>query len=192
MKKLELFLPVKPYTLNQGFGLNPALYAQFGINGHNGLDLATARGQIVRASHDGLVTFSGDDGSGGWGVVLRTLDKREYLNTEAYFKTIYWHFIPIIPVKAGQMVKAGDVIGYADSTGFSTGDHLHWGLKPVAQGENDWTWANIEQNNGYHGAIGPIPYLSKLYGGGFRGFLAILDSIRAKLELLKAGIKTLL
>ena len=63
---------------------------------------------------------------------------------KAHAKTIYWHLIKEIPVKVGQKVQAGDVVGYADNTGFSTGDHLHFGLKPQEKGENDWTWVNIE------------------------------------------------
>jgi murein DD-endopeptidase MepM/ murein hydrolase activator NlpD len=30
--------------------------------------------------------------------------------------------------EVGQLVRAGDVVGYVGSTGFSTGPHLHWTL----------------------------------------------------------------
>ncbi|MDP2349980.1 MAG: M23 family metallopeptidase, partial [Chloroflexota bacterium] len=33
---------------------------------------------------------------------------------------------PSYPVKAGQVVTAGQVIGYEGNTGHSTGAHLHW------------------------------------------------------------------
>ena len=55
-------------------------------------------------------------------------------------------------------VNNGDLIGYADNTGASTGSHLHYGLKPVAKGEGWGTYYNLEQKNGYNGAVDPQPY----------------------------------
>src|SRR5260370_31962867 len=60
----------------------------------------------------------------------------------------------------GVAVKAGDLLGYADNTGLSTGDHLHFGLKPQAEAEPAGTWINVAQTNGYLGAIDPTPYLN--------------------------------
>jgi hypothetical protein len=31
-------------------------------------------------------------------------------------------------------------------------------LKPVYQGEQPWQWDNVEQENGYRGAVDPAPY----------------------------------
>jgi len=181
--KLELFYPVKPYKLIQSFGLNPDYYKFLGIIGHNGEDLVASRNQIVRAAHDGLITFTGQDGSGGWGVVIRTEDERDdFQGIKSYWKTIYWHLLPNIPIKAGQKVKVGDVIGYADSTGFSTNDHLHFGLKPIAQGEADWQWENIYQNNGFKGAVNPYNYWNKYYAEDAQRVLAIYQNI---IQLLK-------
>jgi murein DD-endopeptidase MepM/ murein hydrolase activator NlpD len=33
-----------------------------------------------------------------------------------------------IDVKAGQRVNTGDLVGKVGTTGFSTGDHLHWSM----------------------------------------------------------------
>lgn len=194
MKKLSLFYPVKPrlpqdngyipHVLGQGFGLNGEWYRKNGINvkGHTGIDMGAGHGEIVRAAHDGEVSYAGVDSMEGYGVVIRTLEPFEYEGQELYFKTIYWHLIKEIPVKVGQKVKVGDIIGYADSTGFSTGSHLHFGLKPQIAGENDWTWANAEQDNGYFGAIDPMPY--------FNGYFAeekasIINKMKLLLTLLK-------
>lgn len=185
--KLELFMPVAPWAITQLFGNDPQSYAWLGIKGHNGIDIKTSRGQIVRAAHDGTVTFAGEDSSGGWGVVIRTDEPREYQDGECYFKTIYWHLVPVIPVKAGQKVKVGDVIGYADNTGFTTGDHLHLGLKPVAKGEQDWQWNNIEQDNGFKGAIDPFPYISRYTAQDFRGFLVLFDELKRQVDLIRAN-----
>ena len=83
---------------------------------------------------------------------------------KCYAKSIYWHLKPnTFAVKAGQKVKTGDILARADNTGLSTGTHLHWGLKPVYKGEEDWNWWNVEQENGYKGSIDPAPYLNGIY-----------------------------
>ena len=167
--KLQLYYPVLPWTTFQGFGeCHPSvcdIYKnQLGLLGHNGIDARAVHGQVVRAAHDGEVTFAGEDGSAGLGVVIRTTEKLEYGNETAYYKTIYWHLKKgSIKVTPGQRVKVGDVIAEADNTGLSTGDHLHFGLKPVYQGEKPWEWWNSEQNNGYKGAIDPAPFLIGKY-----------------------------
>lgn len=167
--KLILSLPVIPFHLNQGFGVNYVTYKQFGLQGHNGLDLEAYHGQPVYASHDGTVIIEVDDDQ-GHGVVLVSDQMYDYNGSLAYFKTIYWHLCDPVkepsypyPVKTNQKVKRGDLIGYADNTGFSTGNHLHFGLKPMAMGESVLTTMNIEQNNGYMGAIDPTPYLDMNY-----------------------------
>lgn len=157
--KLKLYYPVSPFLLNQGFGSPSPVYTGLGLLGHNGLDFNARDGQIIRAAHGGEVTFTGEDGSGGLGIVIRTLEKFEYNGGESYFKTIYWHiqrggFL----VKAGDIVKSLQPIARANNTGLSSGPHLHFGLKPQYQGENNWEWWNIEQENGYKGAIDPAPY----------------------------------
>jgi len=165
--KLKLTYPVKPYFLNQGFGVNYYTYhKEFGMNGHNGLDLKASHGQPVYAAHEGTCSVQ-VEANEGRGVVITSNDMYEYKDTVAYFKTIYWHLANpnkepqyASPVKEGQIVKQGDLIGYADNTGFSTGDHLHFGLKPIVKVTDSYSY-NLEQNNGYFGAIDPLPYFSQ-------------------------------
>lgn len=194
MNALELWYPLDRWYVFQKFGECHPSVCEFyknvlGLNGHNGLDCMASHGQIVRAAHDGVVTFAGEDGSAGLGIVIRTHDKRKYGLDGAYFKTIYWHLKKGgIRIKAGDSVRVGDIIGECNSTGVSTGDHLHFGLKPMYQGEQDWEWWNAEQNNGYKGAIDPQPY--------FNGYFAkdaqtILDKYNAILSLLQRMIAAL-
>lgn len=48
-------------------------------------------------------------------------------------------------VKAGDRVKQGQVVAYSGNTGFTTGPHCHWGVRPLQP--------NV--NNGYRGFIDP-------------------------------------
>ncbi len=158
--KFSLIKPIDPFHVNQDFGVNGAYYQNAGINiaGHNGLDLQATHGEPVYAAHDGIC-YPEVDSSGGHGVVLRTNTPFDYGAHQVYFKTIYWHLVNETPlVSTGQLVKAGDLIGHADNTGFSAGDHLHFGLKPQFN-EGDANWVNVDDANGYLGAIDPTPYL---------------------------------
>jgi len=176
MAKLTLDYPVAPFFVTQKFGGNGEYYRKNGINiaGHNGIDLRAGHGQAVYASHDGLAYYTDDDGSEGDGVVIKSIEKYDYEGQQVYFKSIYWHLCDphkepkyASPVwkyaransGAPMPVKKGEVVGYADNTGFSSGDHLHYGLKPMKGGESPSTWWNVEQNNGYGGGIDPMPYL---------------------------------
>ncbi len=172
--KLSLDFPITPCLISQPWGVNGDYYQANGINikGHNGLDLHAYHGQPVYASHDGTAYYEIDLNQ-GHGVVIMTNEMYDYEDKQTYFKSLYWHFCDSTkepqyksPIEGhsiegkGLPVKRGDLIGYADSTGLSTGDHVHWGLKPVLFGESAGAWYNTEPNNGYMGAIDPTPYLS--------------------------------
>lgn len=168
MKKLQLSYPIdNPIIINQLFGNKDPKYTNMGLPGHNGIDFKAYHGQPVYATHDGYASYQVDN-SGGHGVVIITKDLFDYEGQPTYFKSIYWHLCdplkspeyksPIADKSGFVEVRNGELIGYADNTGFSTGNHLHYGLKPCAKGENNWIWFNTEQNNGYNGAINPMPY----------------------------------
>jgi murein DD-endopeptidase MepM/ murein hydrolase activator NlpD len=165
--KLTLKTPVVPFKINQEFGVNGTYYQQNGINiiGHNGLDLFAPHGEPVLASHDGTAYIEVDKNQ-GHGVVVLSDRTYEIEGKEVFIKTIYWHLVDPkkdkrypYPIKSGERVRAGQIIGYADNTGFSTGSHLHYGLKTVLPGEKPFVWYNTKQNNGYQGAIDPMPYM---------------------------------
>ena len=187
MAKLELWYPVKnPFIISQRFGENQVpLYKELGMLGHNGWDIVGNYGQIIRAAHEGIVTFTGEDGSGGLGVVIRTQNQYDYNGGRAYFKSIYWHCKPqSFRVKVGDTVDIGTVLAECDTTGKASNSHLHFGLKPVNKGEEDWQWYNIEQDNGYLGAIDPISYWNGNYAVDAMLILSILKSMVEALKKL--------
>ena len=168
---MKLQYPLKSIFVTQLFGENPVYYAKYNIKGHNGIDFRAPHGTPIYATHDGFAYYEWDS-SQGEGVVIRSKEPMEIDGVPMFFKTIYWHMVdphkdpqyksPITCYDTnsiGQEVKAGDLIGYADNTGASMGDHLHFGLKPVSAGESLGALYNPLQNNGYAGAIDPMPYL---------------------------------
>jgi murein DD-endopeptidase MepM/ murein hydrolase activator NlpD len=83
---------------------------------HRGIDYGAPTGTRVYASNAGKI------------VLARRLFKRGktvILNHGGGISTEYLH-LSRIHVKAGQMVKKGQVIGRVGNTGISTGPHLHW------------------------------------------------------------------
>lgn len=141
-QSLEQFLALK----SQEFGSRPEVYAQFGLNGHNGLDWGCKVGTPVYASHGGTATAQIDN-SAGRGVVV--------VDTTTGYKTIYWHMSePSRAIGSTWEVNRGDIIGLSGNTGFSTGPHLHYGLKFVDSNGNTRNY-----NNGFKGAVDPTPYL---------------------------------
>jgi murein DD-endopeptidase MepM/ murein hydrolase activator NlpD len=83
---------------------------------HSGVDISTGSGTAVRATADGVVSFSGWSGGSGNLVALEH---------GFGYSTFYAHN-KRISVKVGQYVKRGDVIAYSGSTGSSTGPHSHY------------------------------------------------------------------
>ena len=89
-------------------------------SGHDGEDLAAPKNTPIVATRDGVVTTTNyqKDGAGYY----------VWINHGDGFKSIYMHMTRYV-VKVGDYVEAGQIIGYVGSTGRSTGNHLHFGLK---------------------------------------------------------------
>ena len=83
---------------------------------HQGLDIATAKGQPVYATANGTVESAAYTGEYGNLIVVRH---------DFGLSTRYGH-LSKFNVKPGQSVKRGDIIGFVGSTGRSTGAHLHY------------------------------------------------------------------
>jgi murein DD-endopeptidase MepM/ murein hydrolase activator NlpD len=151
---IKLQLPVKGVSINQPFGANFVdFYQKLGMTGHNGIDFKAYNGCPIYATHNGVVTLCGKDGSGG--IIV------ELTNDSEHFKTIYYH-LKSYSVTKNQGVKAGEQIAIADNTGlYTTGDHLHYGMK-MLKPDN---LSTDDKNNGYAGAVDPSPYFVATYNG---------------------------
>lgn len=194
-EKLKLYRPLKQLQISQNFAENnvcirtdgiggiiprtqancpigyESVYKKFGMIGHNALDIPAKDWEPVFASLEGVVREIETERERGLGVGIVSEQKYDVNDTTTHqsgnyqVKVRYWHLAGI-NVKIGDRVKIGDVIGWADTTGLATGSHLHWEIKAVENGLNVW------QNNGFFGAIDPLPYLQNISAFEKTDFLA--------------------
>ncbi len=137
--------PTEYRTITQHFGANPHNYSQFGLPGHDGIDIRAPKGSKVFAVAPGRIK-----------LVVRDPDEHNYgihvrITHADGYESIYGHLEKAL-VKEGNRVEAGTLIGLADHTGNSFGDHLHLGLKRKGTTYRNWK-SNI---------IDPTPFLLPL------------------------------
>lgn len=166
-----------------------SLYQKMGMNGHNGIDMHAKLWQPIYASCDGWVEEVQTNEKVGLGVGVITNVKYFCAETgkEEYFKYRNWHFQAINIIK-GQAVKTGDLLGWAGMTGYATGVHDHFELKPVAQ-DKKGKWYNVLQTNGYFGAIDPAPYLDSVPAIDINIYKKTLDTLIRALEELASRMR---
>lgn len=93
---------------------------------HKGIDITLNTGDAVYAAFDGIVRVALPTRmTGGYGnvVVIRHAN-----GLETYYGHLSKHL-----VKSGDVVRAGEMIGYGGSTGRSTGPHLHFETRYMGQ-----------------------------------------------------------
>jgi murein DD-endopeptidase MepM/ murein hydrolase activator NlpD len=141
-------------------------------DGHNGLDLMAYRWQPCYNAQEGYVVEVSTEEARGLGVSVITKEKYfcNELGYSTQFIVRYWHFIAN-NVHVGDYVNVGDLLGYCDSTGYSSGDHLHWELKPVkVTKEKDGVptkWTNLYEK--HLGAVDPLQYTENIFALDFAG-----------------------
>ena len=200
MNKLKLSYPVETVIISQVFGVKGQFYTNQGMLGHNGLDMMAQDGYPVYAMHDGLTSCQIDAG-GGHGVVIVTDKEYDDENGgQCLYKSIYWHLVdgykypkwksPFQDKTGFTKVRTGELIGYADNTGASSGSHLHIGLKRCLKGEDWGTFENLDQMNGYHGAINPMPFFNGSYPQTIHNLEAQVNVLQKIVDLLKQLFKT--
>lgn len=142
-------------TLTQAFGANPQNYAQFGLNGHEGLDfIPQGDDKKVYAVESGIVVQDTDDPVGGKAYgnnVVIFVPTNRRLWTYAHLAENY--------VQSGDKVLRGQPLGLMGNTGNTTGPHLHLGLR-----QSDANGNPLNVNNGFKGFIDPAPVVKMLTG----------------------------
>lgn len=113
-----VYFSVKPVTgtITSRFG---AFEAGLRSSSHKGIDIGAPNGTPIYAAADGVVDTA--KYSGGYGNLV-VLDHGNGVET-------YYGHASKLCVSKGQSVKAGDLIAYVGSTGYSTGNHLHFEIR---------------------------------------------------------------
>ena len=149
-----LISPIKNRTkilkprITQYFGENVEIYKQFGeLGGHSGIDFGVPVGTPVYAPFDGVATCDTKHPNYGWNIRIKN----------SRLETICAH-LSKFNVQDIQEVKQGEVIGYtggakgAVGSGFSTGPHLHWGVRHLKNGQvvnynnGNWGWEDVSKS----------------------------------------------
>lgn len=102
---------------------------------HLGNDLIGSVGTPIVAVETGRVEALGWNQFGGWRIGIRSLDNKRYY----YYAHLRKDHPYVKSLKEGDIVYAGDVIGYLGMTGYSTKEnvnnintpHLHFGMQLV-------------------------------------------------------------
>ena len=112
--------PLKECTTTSPFGwrTHPTIQKR---QHHNGIDLRAARRTPVKATADGVVRYIQDKNDGTFGRVV-------ILSHNYGFESIYGH-LRFVDVKAGDIIRKGQVIARSGNSGRSNGPHLHYEIK---------------------------------------------------------------
>lgn len=153
----DITRPIEPFELTQAFGENPANYAKFGLKGHNGWDFRTKLDDTPKGQRNILASWlmefyrQGVDPT-GYGNFLETVCK-----LKSTWKLTYAHCLTI-----ESFVKKNEreTMAISDSTGNSTGNHLHLTVKRITI--TNGVHQVIDYNNGYFGAVEPQEFFDEL------------------------------
>ncbi len=132
-------MPFTNYVdVNPTSGINDFYGGSFSYDGHNAWDIGPPNfheqdlGVEIYAAADGTVIDAHDgefDRRTSWETPQ---PQANYLRIDhgGGWTTIYWHLRrDSLRVEVGDVVQAGDVLGYMGSSGVSSGTHIHFGLQ---------------------------------------------------------------
>ncbi len=113
-----LAYPVKKVTISQKYGKTSFSKKAYASGKHNGIDFAGPYGTAIYAAASGKVIGTGNLGKYAYGRWV-AIDHGNGM------VTLYGH-MSSAGVTNGEKVDKGDQIGKIGSTGYSTGNHLHF------------------------------------------------------------------
>jgi hypothetical protein len=166
MRQFSLPLDVNKFAVSQGFGVDtPAthqFYVELGLKSHNGTDFSCPIGTPLYAMFEGVakvyVSQEWDNASNKFvdGALIIRIENRA-LGLNAF----YCH-LSEFKIKSGDFVNQGQEIGLSGNSGkYTTGAHLHLGIYLIDKNGNI-----LNTDNGYKGAVNPLPYLVDLLDEG--------------------------
>jgi len=120
LQRAFLKAPVNFRYVTSGFS-NARFHPVLGkVMPHDGVDYAADYGTPIIAIGDGVVSRSGYVGGYGNRIEVRHNERysSQYSHMSSYVKNLH----------VGDRVKQGQTIGYVGSTGFSTGNHVHFSM----------------------------------------------------------------
>ncbi len=122
----ETFIYPVQGVITSGYGYRPDPFTRV-ISFHNGIDIANLANTPIKAAREGIVVTVGFN-AGGYGKYI-------VISHSNGFQTLYAH-LNSFAVKVGKKVSRGAIIGYMGSTGYSTGNHLHFTIFKNGKTEN--------------------------------------------------------
>lgn len=122
--------PLASYTrLSDDYGMR--MHPTLGVEKfHNGIDLAAPKGTAIYAAYDGVVVAASYSSTMGNYVMIDHGDG---------LYTIYMHASALY-VSKDDIVARGEHIAAVGSTGRSTGNHLHFGVRENGQYTSPWNY----------------------------------------------------
>jgi hypothetical protein len=152
---------IRPFQIVTGGATCPIGYAKFypliNLAGHNGEDWWAYHGEplyfpVDSAEAGGWHSAEASDLDGGLG--LDVISNKPVMG-DRYVKFRFWH---LKEAWKDQDVRFGELIGYCDNTGASSGDHLHWSMKWCDKDGN-----HLDEGNGYAGASDFRPWFENTF-----------------------------
>ncbi len=184
---MTIYRAIKSNIHTQGYYDNKLdIYKKWDMKWHGGNDWAGKDEEPLYfdCSISGFVLNTELDNNGGLGINIITEEGENIL------KHRYWH-LKKFNVVAGQKVESGDLIGWIDNTGYSTGTHLHRDVKQMTK-ENG-VYKIKYPNNGSFGTVDFSSIFKNIFIRDYMDTLIIqigllqklLNAVNALIEKLK-------
>lgn len=142
------FAQTKP-RLTQDFNGRPEFYAQFGLKSHGGADFGPNGNETIYAPFQGQAKVI-NSGKNGYGLHIKIRDGEK--------EVVLGHLSEVF-ILDGATVHLGERLAHMGNTGTSTAKHLHVGLRFTENTGPLWSRKVLNEDNGWHGYVDPLPYL---------------------------------
>jgi murein DD-endopeptidase MepM/ murein hydrolase activator NlpD len=126
--------PPVPGCMTSPFGVKRLHNGRYTGEYHGGVDQRTPEGEAIRAVAAGTVTFAKQ---------FNVLGNAVGIDHGQGLESMYLH-MSRLAVAPGTTVERGHILGYAGSTGRSTGPHLHWVLYVNGINVNPAQWVKLQ------------------------------------------------